>query len=56
MKNPTKFTVLSAAAACLALSLTACGSAAPEKGGVNDATGSDPVTLTVGTFNEFCYE
>ena len=56
MKNPTTFTVLSAAAACLALSLTACGSAAPEKGGVNDATGSEPVTLTVGTFNEFGYE
>ena len=56
MKNPTKFSVLSAAAACLALSLSACGSSAPEKGGVNDATGSGPVTLTVGTFNEFGYE
>ncbi|MEC5179460.1 hypothetical protein [Arthrobacter sp. CG_A4] len=33
MKNQSKFTVFSAAAACLALSLTACGSAAPEKAG-----------------------
>lgn len=56
MKNPSKFSVLSAAAACLALSLTACGSSAPEKSGVNDATGSEAVTLTVGTFNEFGYE
>ena len=56
MKNPSKFSVLSAAAACLALSLTACGSSAPEKSGVNGATGSEAVTLTVGTFNEFGYE
>lgn len=56
MKNPSKFSVLSAAAACLALSLTACGSSAPEKSGLNDATGSEAVTLTVGTFNEFGYE
>ena len=56
MKNPSKLFVLSAAAACLSLSLSACGSSAPEKGGVNDATGSGPVTLTVGTFNEFGYE
>ncbi|TNB76617.1 extracellular solute-binding protein [Arthrobacter sp. BB-1] len=56
MNKPSKFIVLSAAAACLSLSLTACGPSAPEKGGVNEATGSDPVTLTVGTFNEFGYE
>jgi cellobiose transport system substrate-binding protein len=56
VKKPSKFFVLSAAAACLSLSLSACGSSAPEKGGVNDATGSGPVTLTVGTFNEFGYE
>ena len=56
MKNPSKFSVLSAAAACLALSLTACGSSAPEKSGADEATGSKPVTLTVGTFNEFGYE
>lgn len=56
MKNPSKFSLLSAAAACLALSLTACGSSSPEKAGVNGATGSEPVTLTVGTFNEFGYE
>ncbi|MBX7443824.1 MULTISPECIES: extracellular solute-binding protein [unclassified Arthrobacter] len=56
MKNPSKFSLLSAAAACLALSLSACGSPSPDKAGVNDATGSDPVTLTVGTFNEFGYE
>lgn len=56
MKNPSKFSVLSAAAACLALSLTACGSSSPEKSGVNGATGSEAVTLTVGTFNEFGYE
>lgn len=56
MKNPSKFSVLSAAAACLALSLTGCGSSSAEKAGVNGATGSEPVTLTVGTFNEFGYE
>ncbi|MDQ0661943.1 cellobiose transport system substrate-binding protein [Arthrobacter ulcerisalmonis] len=56
MKNSGKFSLLSAAAVCLAMSLSACGSAAPEKGGVNEATGSKPVTLTVATFNEFGYE
>jgi cellobiose transport system substrate-binding protein len=56
VKNPTKFSVLSAAAACLALSLSACGSSAPEKSGVDGSTGSEPVTLTVATFNEFGYE
>ncbi|ACL38398.1 extracellular solute-binding protein family 1 [Pseudarthrobacter chlorophenolicus A6] len=56
MKNPSKFSVLSAAAACLAVSLTACGSSSPGKSDVNGATGSEAVTLTVGTFNEFGYE
>lgn len=56
MKKPSKLSVLSAAAACLALSLSACGTSAAEKGGVDGSTGSKPVTLTVGTFNEFGYE
>ncbi len=50
-----KLSVLSAGAACMALALSACGTGSNE-GNVNAETGTEPVTLTVATFNEFGYE
>lgn len=55
MQTRGKFSVLSAGAACLALTLSACGSGSGE-GNVNAETGAESVTLTVATFNEFGYE
>jgi cellobiose transport system substrate-binding protein len=52
-----RFTALSAAAALLALTMTACGSGSgTENAGVEGETGTDDVTVSVGTFNEFGYE
>jgi cellobiose transport system substrate-binding protein len=51
-----RITALSAAAACLALALTACGSGGSDNAGVEGETGTEDVTLSVGTFNEFGYE
>lgn len=55
MQTRGKFSVLSAGAACLALTLSACGSGSGE-GNVDAETGAESVTLTVATFNEFGYE
>lgn len=57
MRTQAQFTVLSAAAALMALTMTACGAGSgPENGGVEGETGAKEVTLSVGTFNEFGYE
>ncbi|WP_043441914.1 ABC transporter substrate-binding protein [Arthrobacter sp. L77] len=56
MQNRARITALSAAAACLALTLAACGSGGEENAGVEGETGTEEVTLSVGTFNEFGYE
>ena len=56
MHSRARITALSAAAACLALALTACGSGGAENAGVEGETGTEDVTLSVGTFNEFGYE
>ncbi|WP_371860080.1 ABC transporter substrate-binding protein [Kocuria turfanensis] len=57
VRSRARFTALSAAAACLALTMTGCGAgAASENAGVDGETGTEDVTLTVATFNEFGYE
>ncbi len=56
MKNPRKLAALSAAAACFALTLSACGGGAPEASSASGETGKEPVTLSIATFNEFGYE
>ncbi|MEO5780701.1 MULTISPECIES: extracellular solute-binding protein [Arthrobacter] len=56
MKNPRKLAALSAAAACLALTLSGCGAEAPKGSGAAGETGKEPVTLSIATFNEFGYE
>ncbi|MDQ0755300.1 ABC-type glycerol-3-phosphate transport system substrate-binding protein [Arthrobacter sp. B3I4] len=56
MNHPRKITALSAAAAALALALSACGTEAPKGAAGAGETGKEPVTLTVATFNEFGYE
>lgn len=56
MHSRARITALSATAACLALALTACGSGGSDNAGVEGETGTEDVTLSVGTFNEFGYE
>lgn len=55
MHTTRKLSMFTAGSACLALTLSACGAGSGE-GDVNAETGTEPVTLSIATFNEFGYD